>query len=351
MTVYATVWDPSWATVLLVDDGFLYDNRTSLQIVQNLDYLPFGELNSSDSGITSHKFTGDERDSETNLDHTWFRKYSSTLGRWMTPDPASLAAVDPTSPQSWNRYAYVLNAPLELTDSFGLCGGGPGSVTVSIGGTQPPGTGTVSTSDPCPGGVGGGGGGGFTWPCIGFVSTGPNGPGCPQAPKPPSPLSGAINSILNALRKSKVVNYICNNAADTATVGVGVDVGLGITGSGQLNVTGNGVNGDLTLSMAGGFSYGLIGPDAYVSVTATPTAPDNSFLDTQGQTSTTYTGGISRFAYSTDFNGTQTGTVGPSLLPVTVAATQMMSKPLVTVPYVGYLVNNVRAACKVVKGR
>ncbi|PYT73095.1 MAG: hypothetical protein DMG39_07575 [Acidobacteria bacterium] len=48
----------------------------------------------------THKFTGDERDSETNLDLTWFRQYSSQLGRWMHPDPAGLAAVDPANPQS-----------------------------------------------------------------------------------------------------------------------------------------------------------------------------------------------------------------------------------------------------------
>src|SRR4029077_811067 len=90
-------------------------------VVQNLDYLPFGELNSTDSGISTHKFTGDERDAESNLDHTQFRQYSSSLGRWMHPDPAGLVAVDPTNPQSWNRYAYVLNNPMTLVDPSGLC--------------------------------------------------------------------------------------------------------------------------------------------------------------------------------------------------------------------------------------
>lgn len=89
-------------------------------VVQNLDYYPYGELNSTDSGITTHKFTGDERDAETNLDHTQFRQYSSSTARWMTPDPAGLAAVDPSNPQSWNRYAYVLNNPLRNIDPLGL---------------------------------------------------------------------------------------------------------------------------------------------------------------------------------------------------------------------------------------
>ena len=68
----------------------------------------------------THKFTGLERDSESNLDHTWFRQYSSPIGRWMRPDPAGLAAVDPFNPQSWNRYVYVLNNPLAYRDALGL---------------------------------------------------------------------------------------------------------------------------------------------------------------------------------------------------------------------------------------
>src|SRR5579883_3027948 len=120
VALYATNWKPTSPAVMRVDDGFLIDNRSSLQVVQNLDYLPFGELNSSDSAVTSHKFTGLERDGETGLDHTLFRKYSSTLGRWTTPDPASLTVASPAFPQSWNRYSYVLNNPMNLLDPSGL---------------------------------------------------------------------------------------------------------------------------------------------------------------------------------------------------------------------------------------
>jgi len=60
------------------------------------------------------------RDAEANLDHAQFRQYSSTLGRWTIPDPADLAAADITNPQSWNRYAYVQNSPLNLIDPLGL---------------------------------------------------------------------------------------------------------------------------------------------------------------------------------------------------------------------------------------
>jgi RHS repeat-associated protein len=120
VALYATAYMPSSAAVLRVDDGFLYNNRTSLQIVQNLDYLPYGELNSTDSGISTHEFTGDEQDAETALAHTLFRQYSSSIDRWMTPDPAGLAAVDATDPQSWNRYSYVLSDPMDFVDTLGL---------------------------------------------------------------------------------------------------------------------------------------------------------------------------------------------------------------------------------------
>ncbi len=49
-----------------------------------------------------------------------YREYSSGQGRWISPDPAGLAAVSLTNPQSWNRYAYVANNPLALTDPLGL---------------------------------------------------------------------------------------------------------------------------------------------------------------------------------------------------------------------------------------
>ena len=83
-------------------------------------YLPFGQEWSQQNGANHYKFTGDERDSETGLDHTTFRQYSSSLGRWTTPDPAGLAVIDTTNPQTWNRYAYVGNNPLVFTDPLGL---------------------------------------------------------------------------------------------------------------------------------------------------------------------------------------------------------------------------------------
>ncbi|MGH9473162.1 MAG: RHS repeat-associated core domain-containing protein, partial [Terriglobales bacterium] len=54
------------------------------------------------------------------FDYFGARYYGSALGRFLTPDPAGLAAVDPGNPQSWNRYAYALNNPVTNTEPTGL---------------------------------------------------------------------------------------------------------------------------------------------------------------------------------------------------------------------------------------
>ena len=60
------------------------------------------------------------QDSGSNTYHTLNREYSPTQGRWLTPDPSGLAAVDPSNPQTWNRYVYVTNNPISFTDPTGL---------------------------------------------------------------------------------------------------------------------------------------------------------------------------------------------------------------------------------------
>ncbi len=62
------------------------------------------------------------------------RGYHQTEARWLSPDPAGMAAVDIMNPQSWNRYAYVGNNPVSRIDPSGLCD------VVSGGFGQSPGT-------------------------------------------------------------------------------------------------------------------------------------------------------------------------------------------------------------------
>ena len=71
-------------------------------------------------GRRRRKFTGQERDAETGLDYFEARHYTSQFGRFLQPDPAGMAAVDPSNPQSWNQYAYVGGNPLNFTDPSGM---------------------------------------------------------------------------------------------------------------------------------------------------------------------------------------------------------------------------------------
>jgi RHS repeat-associated protein len=94
--------------------------------VETCTNLPFGDnLNCSSSDglpgwVDRVHLTGQMHDWTDNLDHFMYRQYTNTQGRWMHPDPAGLAAVDPSNPQTWNRYAYVTNNPLSYVDPTGL---------------------------------------------------------------------------------------------------------------------------------------------------------------------------------------------------------------------------------------
>ncbi|MGH9583949.1 MAG: RHS repeat-associated core domain-containing protein, partial [Bryobacteraceae bacterium] len=65
------------------------------------------------------KFTGQIRDTETQMDYFNARYFTNALGRFNSPDPAN-AGADPTDPQTWNAYAYVRNNPLALIDPTGM---------------------------------------------------------------------------------------------------------------------------------------------------------------------------------------------------------------------------------------
>jgi RHS repeat-associated protein len=100
------------------------------------DYLPFGEEISVLStnygsrlaipGYTStildgptQKFTAKERDTESGLDYFGARYFSGAQGRFTSVDP-SRQSIDLANPQTWNRYSYGLNSPLNYVDRNGL---------------------------------------------------------------------------------------------------------------------------------------------------------------------------------------------------------------------------------------
>ena len=83
-------------------------------------YGPFGEPYAG-SGTSDLMFTGMDQDTTGNVYDFPAREYG-IQGRWPSPDPAGIASVDPTDPQTWNRYAYARNSPLEMIDPLGLDG-------------------------------------------------------------------------------------------------------------------------------------------------------------------------------------------------------------------------------------
>jgi RHS repeat-associated protein len=88
-------------------------------VIFDTAYTPFGEAYAL-SGSADLYFTGQNQDL-TNDEYDFpYRQYHAAQGRWVTPDPAGQAAVDPTLPQSWNRYVYVSDNPLVLVDPDGL---------------------------------------------------------------------------------------------------------------------------------------------------------------------------------------------------------------------------------------
>jgi len=91
--------------------------------VNEMAYGAFGEINTSVSGSGFYDFTGQQQwtvAGTSGIDDFPFRKYSPVQGRWVSPDPAGMAAVDITNPQTWNRYAYLNNNPLNAVDPLGL---------------------------------------------------------------------------------------------------------------------------------------------------------------------------------------------------------------------------------------
>jgi RHS repeat-associated protein len=91
-------------------------------VISRHDYQPFGEeiaRPSYGADDVRKKFTGYERDTEIELDFAQARYYNPKHGRFTTVDPL-MASADIINPQTFNRYGYVGNNPVNITDPTGL---------------------------------------------------------------------------------------------------------------------------------------------------------------------------------------------------------------------------------------
>ena len=81
----------------------------------------FTQTNNNQNGVAldNREFAGLDSDYESGTLHAAYRQYSSTAGRWMSPDPYD-GSYSFNDPQSFNRYAYVSNNPISFTDPSGL---------------------------------------------------------------------------------------------------------------------------------------------------------------------------------------------------------------------------------------
>ena len=103
--------------------------------VSEHDYYAFGvtptkayqeQINWGDPHIDAMRFTGHQREflgfinteNTEYLDYMHARFYDPNLGRFLSVDPGN--DVDLAQPQSWNKYSYVRNNPVNYTDPSGM---------------------------------------------------------------------------------------------------------------------------------------------------------------------------------------------------------------------------------------
>ena len=82
--------------------------------------LPFGDAQyCTGDDATEHHFTGKERDAESGNDYFGARYYTSSMGRWISPDPKMFSPGRKIDPQQWNMYLYARDNPFSYVDPDG----------------------------------------------------------------------------------------------------------------------------------------------------------------------------------------------------------------------------------------
>ena len=79
-------------------------------------HFPFGESWYSSNGSSEWVFTTYQHDQETGLEYALARYYDPRTAAFCSADPVG---GDPSDPESWNRYVYARDNPINLTDPSG----------------------------------------------------------------------------------------------------------------------------------------------------------------------------------------------------------------------------------------
>ncbi|MEW5978845.1 MAG: RHS repeat-associated core domain-containing protein [Acidobacteriota bacterium] len=107
-------------------DTAIVTNHVGTVVNNGPRLYPYGEAQSG--AASGEKFATYYRDSTTALDYARNRYYSSTLGRFLTVDPLGESG-KPDNPQSWHRYTYGQDDPVNQNDPSGLIAPGEDSST------------------------------------------------------------------------------------------------------------------------------------------------------------------------------------------------------------------------------
>jgi RHS repeat-associated protein len=94
--------------------------NSSGTVTSTIDLDPWGGETavSSNQAFQPHRFTSYERDANSG-DEAMMRRYTGKWHRFYQPDPYD-GSYDVTDPQSFNRYAYTQNDPVNFVDPTGL---------------------------------------------------------------------------------------------------------------------------------------------------------------------------------------------------------------------------------------
>jgi RHS repeat-associated protein len=101
--------------------------NSNLTVIERMAYDPFGkrrftngaydQVGTIDGQSTNRGFTGHEHLDELDFIHMNARVYDPDIGRFLSPDPT---IAHPHNPQSFNRYSYAYNNPLNAVDPTGF---------------------------------------------------------------------------------------------------------------------------------------------------------------------------------------------------------------------------------------